>query len=347
MNKVTIICPVYKTEDQLRMCIQSILTQTYPHLEILLIDNGGTDQCPHICDEYAQKDSRVKVVHLPQNVGIAGARNVGIKLATGDYLTFIDSDDEFFPTAIESMLNGMLDRNAELVAGTIIEETPYPPRFGFKSFQNTSGDVQSMVNVLKDANSFCNIWNKLFSTKVIHDFNISFSTKVAWYDDFCFVTEYCQHITTIATVSDTVYKYYSNWSPTQGSKAKPNITSTAFVFRCCLWHLKNDIVRAKTHREKALISNNIVNNFFGRLVHRSSDKDMFFQGVQNYKYDFLLVYLELKYFSVIPTGLIQKIIYILLKMKSGYLVYLIATLYYRYVPRQYRYRTKKSETAKT
>lgn len=89
---ITVIIPVYKVEQYLERCVESVLKQTYSNLEIILVDDGSPDNCPSICDEYAKKDDRIKVIHK-QNGGLSDARNVGIKNATGEYITLLDSDD--------------------------------------------------------------------------------------------------------------------------------------------------------------------------------------------------------------------------------------------------------------
>lgn len=91
-NKITVVVPVYNVEDYLDKCLESIISQTYTNLEILLVDDGSTDKSGIICEKYAQKDQRIKVVHR-ENGGLSAARNSGINIATGDYITFVDSDD--------------------------------------------------------------------------------------------------------------------------------------------------------------------------------------------------------------------------------------------------------------
>ena len=92
MSLISVIVPVYNVEKYLEACIDSILQQTYEKIEIILVDDGSTDSCGKICDEYASKDSRLKVLHKG-NGGLSSARNAGIKVATGEWITFIDSDD--------------------------------------------------------------------------------------------------------------------------------------------------------------------------------------------------------------------------------------------------------------
>ena len=91
-EKVSIIIPVYKVEAYIRECLDSVIRQTYKNLEIILVDDGSPDQCGQICDEYAQEDSRIQVIHK-ENAGVSAARNTGIDAATGTYMIFADSDD--------------------------------------------------------------------------------------------------------------------------------------------------------------------------------------------------------------------------------------------------------------
>lgn len=89
---ISVIIPVYKVEEYLDRCVESILNQTYTNLEILLVDDGSPDNCPRLCDEYALKDARVRVIHK-ENGGLASARNAGLEKANGQFVSFIDSDD--------------------------------------------------------------------------------------------------------------------------------------------------------------------------------------------------------------------------------------------------------------
>ena len=103
MAKISVIVPVYKVESYLETCIDSILTQTFKDLEIILVDDGSPDRCGEICDEYAKKDSRVRVIHK-ENGGLSDARNVGYEASTGEFISFIDSDDYIQPTMLQKLL---------------------------------------------------------------------------------------------------------------------------------------------------------------------------------------------------------------------------------------------------
>lgn len=113
---VSVIVPVYNVEEYLSRCVDSILTQTYRNLEVILVDDGAKDSSGSICDAYAREDSRVRVIHK-ENGGLSSARNAGIDIAKGDYLEFVDSDDWIEPDAVENLLQMALEHQVELVTG--------------------------------------------------------------------------------------------------------------------------------------------------------------------------------------------------------------------------------------
>lgn len=120
---VTIVIPIYNTERYLERCIESVVNQTYRALEIILVDDGSPDHCPRICDEYAGKDPRIKVIHK-KNEGLGMARNTGIDHATGDYICFFDSDDYVEPDTIETCVTAAREREADLVIFGMDDVTP-------------------------------------------------------------------------------------------------------------------------------------------------------------------------------------------------------------------------------
>ena len=111
---VSIIVPIYKVEPYLRRCLDSIVNQTYTNLEIILVDDGSRDSSPQMCDEWAKRDGRIKVIHK-ENGGAATARNRGIAAAVGEFTVFIDSDDWIEPTMFEILLSAMQEENPDIV----------------------------------------------------------------------------------------------------------------------------------------------------------------------------------------------------------------------------------------
>lgn len=114
-NIISIIIPIYNVEKYLKKCIDSITSQTYSNLEIILVDDGSPDNCGKICDEYAKIDKRIKVIHK-QNGGLSDARNIGISLATGKYVLLVDSDDTICCDACEELLKVAINTSADMVA---------------------------------------------------------------------------------------------------------------------------------------------------------------------------------------------------------------------------------------
>ncbi len=112
-EKISVIIPVYKVEKYLSCCVQSVINQTYKNLEIILVDDGSPDNCPSLCDDFAKKDSRIKVIHQ-KNGGLSSARNSGIEIATGEYISFVDSDDTIHPQMYEVLSNAIKQTDAEI-----------------------------------------------------------------------------------------------------------------------------------------------------------------------------------------------------------------------------------------
>lgn len=112
---VSVIIPVYNVEAYLSECVNSVLNQTYRNIEVILVDDGSPDNCPQMCDEFALKDSRVKVVHK-DNGGLSSARNAGIKVSTGEYIMFLDSDDYWSDNdVLEGVVNTAMSTNSDIV----------------------------------------------------------------------------------------------------------------------------------------------------------------------------------------------------------------------------------------
>ena len=129
MDKISVVIPVYNVERYLKQCLDSILTQTYTNLEIIIVDDKSPDKCPEIIDEYAKQDSRVKVIHNEENKGYAKSVNNGIKNSTGDYIAIIESDDfidkeMFFKTSTSFFLEKYVLFKEEIVRRFSIKNSP-------------------------------------------------------------------------------------------------------------------------------------------------------------------------------------------------------------------------------
>lgn len=117
--RITIIVPVYNVENYLKKCVDSIINQTYRNLEIVLVDDGSPDCCPEICDNFAKKDSRIKVIHK-ENGGLSSARNAGLRVAAGEYILFVDSDDWIHPETCEKLLVCAQETQCDIVHASYV-----------------------------------------------------------------------------------------------------------------------------------------------------------------------------------------------------------------------------------
>ena len=147
---VSIIIPVYNTAPYLQKCVQSVLNQTYQHLEVILVDDGSPDDCPAICDAYAASDDRVHVIHQT-NAGLAHARNVGTQSSNGMYIAYLDSDDYWeLDSAIEEMMKIVIDQSPDVVL------------YGFRKHNlQTGNEIQFCVNPIPNADTLYQLKKKL------------------------------------------------------------------------------------------------------------------------------------------------------------------------------------------
>lgn len=158
---ISVIIPVYKVEAYLDECLRSVLGQTYPHLEIILVDDGSPDRCGAMCDAWAAKDSRIKVIHK-KNGGLSDARNTGLDIATGDYISFVDSDDWIEPQFCETLLAALQKEGADVCACSI--RSCFPDRaelWGCPSYAVTT-PVETLAMLYRDTAYPVSAWNKLY-----------------------------------------------------------------------------------------------------------------------------------------------------------------------------------------
>ncbi len=140
MPEISIIVPVYKVEKYLNRCIDSILAQTFRDFELILVDNGSPDNCGQICDEYAKKDSRIRVIHKEKNIGVSGARNAGLDISSGNYIMFVDSDDWIAPDYTAKLFYDITETESDIVCSnfTAICEDGNDLSGSFKRIQQNS-----------------------------------------------------------------------------------------------------------------------------------------------------------------------------------------------------------------
>lgn len=223
MPKVSIIIPVYNVEKYLDKCIESVINQTLKDIEIILVDDESPDNCPQMCDQYAKNDSRIKVIHK-KNEGLGHARNSGIELATGEYITFLDSDDYIDIKSCETAYNEAKNNNLDICTfsyyrfddkGRITEPNNYDKRIIFDGREEI---LQYLLDIIgpkitvgdneKFSMSSC---HAIFRRKIFIDKNIRFlSERDIASEDLIFQIDYIPHTSKIGYIPEKFYYYYYN-----------------------------------------------------------------------------------------------------------------------------------------
>lgn len=166
---ISVIVPVYKVENYLNRCIDSILNQTYRNLEVILVDDGSPDNCPSICEEYAKKDSRIKIVHQ-ENGGLSSARNTGLTVTSGEFITFVDSDDWIANDMYQILYNTMISQNADIVECNYFAVNEKTSEKSVPSKENIIYyDDDGLKALFLDKNIKSYVWNKLYKRNTIGD----------------------------------------------------------------------------------------------------------------------------------------------------------------------------------
>ena len=180
---ISIIIPVYNTEQYLERCIKSIVNQTYKNIEIILVNDGSFDNSPFICKEWANKDTRIKIINK-ENGGLASARNAGLNMCSGDYIAFVDSDDYVENNYIEMMLNEALLNNADVVETSLIIEEDNKKKF--YEIRNGTVNKDTLVTHLlqNDYKVFSNVYNKIYKKEILH--SIRFDEELLYGEDTLF-----------------------------------------------------------------------------------------------------------------------------------------------------------------
>ncbi len=225
--KISIIMPVYKVEEYVGKSIESIQAQTFTEWELFAIDDGSPDNSGAICEEYAAKDARIKVIHQ-ENAGAPAARNRAIDLAEGEYLYFMDSDDWAEPTMLEDMYKIAFENDREVViAGYYIDtyyndtekftqELSHPPVV-FK----TQKEFRNEAHRLFDKNLLYTPWNKLFSAKYIKENGIYFPDT--FWDDFPFNLRVVRNVERVAVTDKKYYHFIRKRAESETAKYRSNM----------------------------------------------------------------------------------------------------------------------------
>lgn len=208
MPLVSIIIPVYNGEKYIERCLRSLIGQTYEQIEIIVLNDGSTDHTGQVLEKYAALDSRVHVVQK-ENTGVSDTRNLGLKLAKGDFVQFVDSDDWLTPDATQKLVAGMcadcemvicdynrvVDNNI-IVKGHITDDGPI----------NRTDFALYMMKA--PANYYYGVlWNKMFRMDIIQEHGLDFPEEINWCEDLRFNLEYLQYVKQVYVLQEPLYYY--------------------------------------------------------------------------------------------------------------------------------------------
>lgn len=233
---VSIIVPVYNAEKNLDRCIESVLKQDYENFELILMDDGSKDNSGNLCDEYAKKDARIRVIHK-ENSGVSDTRNQAIKLASGEYLQFIDSDDWITPDATGLMVRMAQESKCEMVIADfyrVIGE-----RLAHKGDIREDGLLtreEFALYMMEDPADFYYgvLWNKLYRRDIVEEFQLRMDENISWCEDFIFNMEYIRHVKNVYALHVPIYYYVKTPGSlvSQGMSITKTIQMKRTVFKC-------------------------------------------------------------------------------------------------------------------
>lgn len=228
MPKVSVIVPIYKAEKYLSHCVESILRQTYDDWELLLIDDGGPDRSGQICEEFAVKNTKIRVFHK-ENGGVSSARNLGLDNANGEWVMFVDADDWLEPQCIETCLRAAEEEHLDLVQFNyrMVDEN----EINLPSKTNEVPAMESEKYIERGCFNVC-VWGALIASSIITVNNIRFAEEIKLAEDQLFIMTSMAHASRIAFIKDILYNYQQiETSAVHNSKTKDITKSMSLLNR--------------------------------------------------------------------------------------------------------------------
>ena len=276
--KISIIVPIYNVEKYLEKCISSLLDQSFTDFELILVNDGSPDNCGKICDDFKEKDSRIKVIHL-ENGGVCRARNKGMELATGDFYVFVDSDDWVEKDFMKDFVDNLED-DETLIIQDCNRDNDEKSETHFFGFQNKSFVLKEDFGKLFHENAHYvpggYPWNKLYSAKIIKENNLQFDPAIKLADDEKWNFEYLVHIKKLKFVENANYHYIYN-PGSISNQARPferELTRFAFKAKFFDFALKNyQLSEADKKKVTAEVERHFRINILDRIYKKEVSKE--------------------------------------------------------------------------
>lgn len=285
MDKISIIVPVHNSESYLNRCVNSLINQTYSNLEIILVDDYSTDSSKKICEEYEKKDSRVISI-ITDNNGVSGTRNTGIKRSTGEYICFLDSDDEYEMAFVEKMLNEINQSKSELVVCGYKEVKKNVEKE--KKYDIGRVDVIQYLNcytIIDNFEHFANYpWNKMYRANIIRENEVLFDETITVSEDAVFNMQYLKYIDNISAITDTLVKHYILKESLVTTKVAKNIQKNT-ILKIFEEYKSNYKIRDKEEESKKVVGTNLIYSLLKLCdIFEARELSAFIDEIQNKEY---------------------------------------------------------------
>lgn len=229
MPIISIIVPVYNGEKYIGRCIESIQGQTLTDWELILVDDCSQDNSLCVIQDYANKDKRIRVKHQEANLGPMVARHTGDQMATGQYITYCDSDDTFPPSALKKLYDVAISSDADIVLGNYCRIYANGKHKEIKNKLRYGNDAHGVLKSLLYRECKHALWSKLFKAKLLKNFEYSIVEKMTNSEDSYFFYQVLMNATTIVNIPDIVYNYYVIPNSSTQKKLSKNAINNIFV----------------------------------------------------------------------------------------------------------------------
>lgn len=270
--KISVIVPVYKAEKYLHRCVDSILAQTFQDFEVILIDDGSPDKSGEICDEYAKKDSRVRVFHK-ENGGVSSARNLGLDNAKGEWVYFIDADDILYTDSLQTLFSKTTYEIDCIIGGYVTISDNREKRNDKAIIIDEVWDYKAaLMDFYKSKYWGFNgyLWNRLFRLSIIRKAGLKFNEKIYFKEDGLFVVQFiCCSKKNIYITTKPIYKYRINTEGAmQGLYTNFNIKYiTNLDARILCWDNVKSVTKTKDFKLRFFARYSIVESYYMILNH--------------------------------------------------------------------------------
>ena len=301
---ISIVIPVYNAEKYLKKCVDSVLGQTYPNWELILIDNGSTDDSMSICREYAGIDNRITAIHQYQNKGVSVARNLGMQRCSGEFITFIDADDWVREDYLETLIRIQKDQKADMV---ICEyDFVYDAdrtKVANKSQENEEHKLriynaeQYLENYLLEGNPHC--WGVLYKNTLLDYLNFPVGLTIG--EDLLFILEAAMRAEKIVVTEYKGYQYYLNTAGAMLKKFTPSFMDQIICWQKALQRIE-DIYPSLTIKVESILVVSIL-LVVGKIAELDIEEQKQFKKEEKECYEIFMRYAKKKDFKrFLPKG---------------------------------------------